>query len=411
MSVLLAVVIMLKSLVFINDYFFCSFLFYKQYILLGEFMKKIILFLLVLLPINVFAIADHAKSSILIESSTGTIILENNSNEKASIASMTKMMTMLIVMEYLDNGKISLSDSVPISEKAASMGGSQVYLAANTKMPLEVLLKSVSIASANDSAVALAEYIAGSTEKFVELMNKKSDELGLTNTHFMNVHGLDEENHYSTAYDMAMIARELVKHESILEYSSKYEDYVAHPDGTNTWIVNTNKLINYYPGLDGLKTGFTNTAGYCITATAKRGNMRLISVVMGEENNQIRNQDTMELLNYGFSNYKMETILKKDDVVGSIGIKFGSKKRVDLVLKSDCQDLVSILEENNYSYEIIKNKIKSPVKKGDVVGKINLYSDSTKINEFDLTVKEDVRKSNFFELFIDNLVSLTKGYY
>lgn len=391
--------------------FFCSFLFYKQYILLGEFMKKIILFLLVLLPINVFAIADHAKSSILIESSTGTIILENNSNEKASIASMTKMMTMLIVMEYLDNGKISLSDSVPISEKAASMGGSQVYLAANTKMPLEVLLKSVSIASANDSAVALAEYIAGSTEKFVELMNKKSEELGLTNTHFMNVHGLDEENHYSTAYDMAMIARELVKHESILEYSSKYEDYVAHPDGTNTWIVNTNKLINYYPGLDGLKTGFTNTAGYCITATAKRGNMRLISVVMGEENNQIRNQDTMELLNYGFSNYKMETILKKDDVVGSIGIKFGSKKRVDLVLKSDCQDLVSILEENNYSYEIIKNKIKAPVKKGDVVGKINLYSDSTKINEFDLTVKEDVRKSNFFELFIDNLVSLTKGYY
>lgn len=374
-------------------------------------MKKIILFLLVLLPINVFAIADHAKSSILIESSTGTIILENNSNEKASIASMTKMMTMLIVMEYLDNGKISLSDSVPISEKAASMGGSQVYLAANTKMPLEVLLKSVSIASANDSAVALAEYIAGSTEKFVELMNKKSEELGLTNTHFMNVHGLDEENHYSTAYDMAMIARELVKHESILEYSSKYEDYVAHPDGTNTWIVNTNKLINYYPGLDGLKTGFTNTAGYCITATAKRGNMRLISVVMGEENNQIRNQDTMELLNYGFSNYKMETILKKDDVVGSIGIKFGSKKRVDLVLKSDCQDLVSILEENNYSYEIIKNKIKAPIKKGDVVGKINLYSDSTKINEFDLTVKEDVRKSNFFELFIDNLVSLTKGYY
>lgn len=374
-------------------------------------MKKIILFLLVLFPINVFAIADHAKSSILIESSTGTIILENNSNEKASIASMTKMMTLLIVMEYLDNGKISLNDMVPISDKAASMGGSQVYLSPNTKMPLEVLLKSVSIASANDSAVALAEYIAGSTEKFVELMNKKSVELGLSNTHFMNVHGLDEENHYSTANDMAYIARELVKHERILEYSSKYEDYVTHPDGTNTWIVNTNKLINYYPGLDGLKTGFTNSAGYCITATAKRGNMRLISVVMGEENNQIRNQDTMELLNYGFSNYKMETILKKDDVVGSINVKFGKKKKVDLVLKSDCQDLVSILEENNYSYEIIKNKIKAPVKKGDVVGKINLYSDSTKINDFELTVKEDVRKSNFFELFINNLVSLTKGYY
>lgn len=374
-------------------------------------MKKILLLLILLLPIKVLALEDSAKSSILIEESTGTIILEKNSNERLSIASMTKMMTMLIIADYIEQGKVSLDDLVPISENAASMGGSQVYLSAGTKMPLETLLRSVSIASANDAAVALAEYVAGSKENFVELMNSRIQKMGLSNTHFMNVHGLDEENHYSSAYDMAMIARELVKHERILEYASTYEDYVTHPDGTNTWIVNTNKLINYYPGLDGLKTGFTNSAGYCITATAKRGNMRLISVVMGEENNQIRNQDTISLLNYGFSNYKMETILKSGENVGTIKVKFGKKKSVDLILKSDCKDLVSSLEKNDYSYEIVKNEIKAPVKVGDVVGTINLYSNGTKINTFELTVKEDVRKANFFELLINNLVNLTKGYY
>lgn len=374
-------------------------------------MKKILLLLILLFPIQVLALEDSSKSSILIEESSGTIILEKNSNERLSIASMTKMMTMLIIADYIEQGKVSLDDLVPISETAASMGGSQVYLSAGTKMPLETLLKSVSIASANDAAVALAEYIAGSKENFVEMMNSRVQKLGLSNTHFMNVHGLDEENHYSSAYDMAMIARELVKHERILGYASTYEDYVTHPDGTNTWIVNTNKLINYYPGLDGLKTGFTNSAGYCITATAKRGNMRLISVVMGEENNQIRNKDTISLLNYGFSNYKMETILKKDENVGTIKVKFGKKKSVDLILKSDCKDLVSSLEKNDYSYEIVKNEIKAPVKKGDVVGALNLYANGTKINTFELTIKEDVRKANFFELLIDNLVNLTKGYY
>lgn len=374
-------------------------------------MKKILLLLILLFPIRVLALENSAKSSILIEESSGTIILEKNSNERASIASMTKMMTMLIIAEYIEAGKVTLDDLVPISEAAASMGGSQVYLSAGTKMPLEVLLKSVSIASANDAAVALAEYIAGSKENFVEMMNNRAKKMGLSNTHFMNVHGLDEENHYSSAYDMAMIARELVKHERILEYASTYEDYVTHPDGTNTWIVNTNKLINYYPGLDGLKTGFTNSAGYCITATAKRGNMRLISVVMGEENNQIRNQDTISLLNYGFSNYKMETILKSGENVGTIKVKFGKKKSTDIVLKTDCKDLISSLEKNDYSYEIVKNEIKAPVSRGDVVGTLNLYSNGTKINTFELTVKEDIRKANFFELLINNLVNLTKGYY
>ena len=374
-------------------------------------MKKLVLFLILLLPFNVFALADSAKSNILIEYNTGTIITENKSDEELPMASMTKMMTLLIIMERIESGKITLEDMVPISENAAAMGGSQVYLSANTQMKLDILLKAVCIASANDAAVALAEYVAGSTKEFVRLMNEKVSALGLKHTSFKNVHGLDEEGHYSSAHDMAFIARELLKHEVILNYSSIYEDYVKHPDGTNTWIVNTNKLINYYEGLDGLKTGYTTKSGYCITATAKRNNMRLISVVMGEENNKIRNQDTMELLNYGFANYKLETIVANNSQIGSIKVKFGKVENVNLKLVEEAVDLVNIVEENSYSYEIEKNEVEAPVYVGDIVGKINIYANDIKINSYDLTVEESVEKANFFDLYIRNMNNLLKGYY
>lgn len=373
-------------------------------------MKKILLLILCLIPLNVFAIADSAKSNILIDYNTGTIITENNSDEELPMASMTKMMTLLIIMERIDSSKIKLTDMVPISENASSMGGSQIYLEAGTRMSLDTLLRAICIASANDATVAVAEYIAGSTSEFVKLMNEKANTLGLKHTNFKNVHGLDDEGHYSSAHDMAFIARELLRHELILKYSSIYEDYIKHPDGTNTWIVNTNKLINYYDGLDGLKTGFTKNSGYCITATAKRGNMRLISVVMGEENNSIRNQDTMELLNYGFANYKMETIIPSKNNIGSINIAFGKKDKVDLKLTSDVEDLVNINEENDYTYEIIKDEIKAPVYVGDTVGKLIVYANDTKINEIDLTVKESVLKANIFDLYLKNLKRLLKGY-
>lgn len=373
-------------------------------------MKKILLLILCLIPLNVFAIADSAKSNILIDYNTGTIITENNSDEELPMASMTKMMTLLIIMERIDSSKIKLTDMVPISENASSMGGSQIYLEAGTRMSLDTLLRAICIASANDATVAVAEYIAGSTSEFVKLMNEKANTLGLKHTNFKNVHGLDDEGHYSSAHDMAFIARELLRHELILKYSSIYEDYIKHPDGTNTWIVNTNKLINYYDGLDGLKTGFTKNSGYCITATAKRGNMRLISVVMGEENNSIRNQDTMELLNYGFANYKMETIIPSKNNIGSINIAFGKKDKVDLKLTSDVEDLVNINEQNDYTYEIIKDEIKAPVYVGDTVGKLIVYANDTKINEIDLTVKESVLKANIFDLYLKNLKRLLKGY-
>lgn len=240
-------------------------------------------------------------------------------------------------------------------------------------------------------------------------MNERVKELGLKHTVFKNVHGLDEDGHYSSSYDMAIIASELIKHETIFNYTSIYEDYVEHPDGTNTWIVNTNKLINYYEGVDGLKTGFTNNSGYCITVTAKRGGMRLISVVMGEDNNKIRNQDIISLLNYGFSNYKLETIVDNDDDLGTINIKFGNKEKVKLKLISEAVDLVNILEENDYSYKIETDKLTAPVKMGDIVGKVKVYANGNLVNEYPLTIAENIKKANVFELYRRNLNKFLKG--
>lgn len=372
-------------------------------------MKKIVLLIILLIPINVLAVGDNAKSNILIDYATGTIITEKNSNNELPMASMTKMMTLLIVMERIENGSINLTDMITVSERAASMGGSQVYLEAGSKMDLDTLLKAVCIASANDAAVAIAEYVAGSVEEFVNLMNIKVKELGLKHTSFRNAHGLDEEGHYSSAHDMAFIARELLKHQLILDYSSIYEDYIKHPDGTNTWIVNTNKLINFYEGLDGLKTGYTTKSGFCITATANRNGMRLISVVMGEANNNIRNQDTMELLNYGFANYKIETIVSKDRILDNSNVSFGNYESVGLKLKEDAVDLINVLEENSYSYEIVKDDLKAPINVGDKAGTLYIYSNDVKIGEYELTVEKSVRKANVFELYIDNLRKLLKG--
>lgn len=374
-------------------------------------MKKIVLLFILLIPFNVLAINTSAKSSILIEQTTGTILSEEESHTRLPMASMTKMMTLLIVMKNIESGKISLEDMVPISEKAAAMGGSQVYLSANSKMKLDTLLKSICIASANDATYAVAEYIAGTHEEFVKQMNELAKSLSLKDTNFENAHGLDSDNHYSSAYDMAFIARELLNHPKILEYSSIYEDYITHPNGTNTWVVNTNKLINYYDGLDGLKTGYTTKSGYCITATAKRNNMRLISVVMGEENNKIRNQDTISLLNYGFSNFKIESIVNKETYLGKIKIKSGKYEETNLKLKEDAVDLVNILEENKYTYKIEKDKVSAPIKRGDKVGTLNIYVNDLKIKDYDLTVDMNIDKANYFDYLKRNIKYFLKGSY
>lgn len=369
-------------------------------------MKKFVVFILLFC---VFCLNVNAAGSILIEYSTGEILMDENSLEHAAPASMTKMMTLLLVMEKIDSGKIKLTDKITISDNASNMGGSQVYLQPNEIMTVDDLIKSVCIASANDSAVALAEFIGGTEEKFVKMMNDKVKALGLSNTNFENVHGLDDENHYSCPNDMAVIARELLKHEKILEYSSIYEEYLKKNDGSSIWMVNTNKLIRYYNGLDGLKTGFTKNAGYCLTATAKRNDMRLISVVMGSETSETRSKETIELLDYGFNNYKLKTIFNNDIKLGTVKVNNGKKEYVELKLVSDVVDLVAIESEAKYDHKLKVKEINAPVNVGDIIGTLELYKDGKKIKSFDITVKESIKKANIWDTYIKNFKYIVSG--
>jgi len=278
-------------------------------------MKKILLFLLLFISINkVYAIdlAKNSKSTVLMEASTGEIIYKNNENERLAPASMTKMMSLIIIMEQIEKGYLKLDEKVKTSENAASMGGSQIYLEVGEEMSVDDLIKGICMASGNDAVVSLAEKIAGTEEQFVDMMNSKARELKLKNTNFKNSTGLDEEDHYSSALDMALIAKELVRHQKVLDYSSNYEDYLRKNTNKKFWLVNTNKLIKTYDGMDGLKTGYTSKAGYCLTATAKKNNMRLIGVVMNESSSKIRNSEMSSLLDYGFNLYKVNNLVKKE---------------------------------------------------------------------------------------------------
>ena len=249
----------------------------------------------------------------------------------------------------------------------------------------------------------MAEKISGTVDAFVNKMNERAKELGCTNTNFVNVHGLDADNHYTTARDMAIIARELIKHEDIFKYTTIYESYLNKPDGTSIWMVNTNKLIKYYNGLDGLKTGFTKNAGYCLTSTAKRNDMRLISVIMKEETSQKRNEETTKLLDYGFTNYKIKTIVSSKDNIGSIYIFNSKKENYDLTLINDATNLEGVNDQNNYSYNINLDNVKAPLKVEDKIGTLDIISNGSIIKNIDITVKEDVKKANLFDLMKRNI--------
>jgi D-alanyl-D-alanine carboxypeptidase (penicillin-binding protein 5/6) len=375
--------------------------------------KKIIIIFLLCFTTKVCALdlTSYSRSAILVEPSTNTIIYELNKDEKLAPASMTKLMTMLLIMEAVDDERISLNDMVLVSKNAASMGGSQVFLEENSKLKVDQLLKGIAIASGNDAAVAMAEHIAGSTQEFVNMMNQKAEYLNLKNTHFVNVHGLDEENHYSTAYDMSQIAIELLKYDKILEYTSLYEDYLEKPDGTKTWLVNTNKLVRFYEGVDGLKTGYTKNAMYCLTSTAMKNNVRFVSVVMGADSSEHRSQDTTNMLNYGFSNYKLNKILNANDDIGQIDVYKGKKKTVKVVTKEGATDLLKQNERKTYSYNVNKYKLTAPVFKGDVVGQLEIVDNNGKVVKIlDIISGEDVEKHNFVSLLIDFLRNNIGGY-
>ena len=356
-------------------------------------------------------LAPNSKSSILMDANSGTILYKKNEHEKLAPASMTKVMSMLLIMEAIDNGSLSLEDEVLVSENASSMGGSQVYLQAGETYQVKELLKGIAVASGNDAVVAMAEKISGTVEEFVNLMNKRASELGAVNTHFVNPHGLDAEDHYTTAYDMALMAKELLKHPTILEYTSIYEDYLQKKDGSSIWLVNTNKLVRFYDGVDGLKTGFTATAGYCLTATAKKDNLRVISVVMGAETSDQRTSDTTSLLNYSFNTYKNHIILTTKESLGIKRVENGVEEQVDIVLTNDYVKLLKQTDPKpNVSFNIKVDSLIAPIKKGDVVGSAEVVDEAGNvIDTLDVTVSKDIEKASWWQMFLKNLKHVTAG--
>lgn len=355
-------------------------------------------------------LAPNAKSAILIESSTGEVIYEYNSHEKLEPASMTKMMSLVLIMEAIEKGIIELDQMITVSANASSMGGSQILLETGEEMSVDDLLKGITIASGNDAVVALAEAIAGTEENFVKMMNDKLKELGLTDSNFKNCHGLDEEGHYSSAYDMAFIAKELVNHQKILEYSSIYETYLREGTDKKIWLVNTNKLVRFKSGVDGLKTGYTTGAGYCLTATMMKDDMRVIATVMGEPSSTTRNSEVSSMLDYAFAQMGIKKLLSKDSVVETINLPKAKIDKIKIVPVKDVNILYKKIDgEITPTYELDIDKISIPVKTGDIVGKLYVKNNEEIINEIDLTVLEDVEKCNIFELYWKYLKNIMSG--
>ena len=379
-------------------------------------MKKVLLIIMSFFVLNLNVLAEEdfaptAKSAILVDNLSGKVLYEKNADEKLAPASMTKLASMLIVMEAIDNGSLKFEDKVTISEEAANMGGSQVFLQAGEVYTVYDLLKSVAIASGNDAVVALAEKVGGSVGGFVDMINKRLKELGATNTNFVNPHGLDAEGHYSTARDMSIIARELLKHEKILEFTSIYEEYLEKNDGSRIWLVNTNRLVRFYDGVDGLKTGFTTTAGYCLTATAKKDNFRLISVVMGEDTTENRSSDTVKLLNYGFNTFKINIIKTKGAILGKGRIEQGKEDSVNITLLSDATELLKNTDPiSEYKFNVKVKTIKAPAKNGDIVGTAEIIDqDGNIVDEVDVTVEKEIKKANILDYLLKNLKTIGAG--
>ncbi|MBW7649664.1 D-alanyl-D-alanine carboxypeptidase family protein [Anoxybacillus sp. ST4] len=346
-------------------------------------------------------LAPEARSAILIERDTGAVLYEKNAHEPLPPASMTKIMTMLLIMEAIDQGKLKLDERVRASEYAASMGGSQIFLEPGEEMTVDDLLKGVAIGSGNDASVALAERIAGSEEAFVHMMNEKARQLGLKHTTFENTTGLPAKNHYSTAYDMAVMAKELLKYDLITKYTGTYEDYLRQHTDKKFWLVNTNRLVKFYPGVDGLKTGYTSEAKYCLTATAKKGNMRVIAVVFGAPTPKARNAQITKMLDYAFSHYETKPLYKKGETITTLPVSKGKKRSVAVVTSEP----LSVLLKKGEKSEAIKaawklnEKVKAPVKKGDVLGTLIIKKDGSVIAKSPLVAKEQVEEANMWELF------------
>ena len=371
--------------------------------------KKLLIFLLIisLLPItNLQAIENditpNASGAILIDADSKQILYDKNADKKLFPASTTKIMTMIIMFEAINNKKISFDDQVTTSKYAASMGGSQVYLEEGESMSLEDMFKSIAIASANDASVAVREYIAGSTYKFVEMMNQKAKELNLKNTHFVNVTGLHDNNHYTCPYDLAMMASYLIKigGDKLLSVTSLYDSYIREDTKQSFWLVNTNKLLKLYDGVDGLKTGYTKEAGYCLVTTAKRDGQRLVGVVMKESEPKTRNEEMCNLLDYGFNNYKREIIYKKDSVIEKHVVDKMDNLTINVVCKEDIAYIKAKANDQKYTTKIVYKDNLLPVKKGDIVATLTVLCDGKEITSYNLYSDNDVEKATYFSKLI-----------
>lgn len=345
--------------------------------------------------------AQQVKSAIVIEEETGKVLYKMNENKELPPASMTKVMTLLLIFKALSQHQISLNDKVSVSEHAASMGGSQVFLEPGETMTVDEMLKAIAIASGNDASVAMAEYISGSEKAFVQKMNQEAKTLGLNHTKFQNPTGLPEKDHYTTAHDMAIMARELARYEQVFHYTSKYEDYLRENTDKKFWLVNTNKLIKTYPGADGLKTGFTNEAKYCLTATAKRGGMRVIAVVMGAPSPKERNREIAGLMDEAFANYTTKQLIAANKTVANAKVNKGDHGQVPVVTGKPAVLLVKKGENvKGLQKNVVMNRpLQAPIKAGTVVGYYTVTKNKQVISRTPLIVKENIKRASWWQLF------------
>ena len=339
----------------------------------------------------------NAKSVVLMDAQTGTVLYSKNMNEALPPASVTKVMTLLLVFEALENGTLKYDEAVTVSENAASMGGSQVFLEPGESMSVDELIKCVVVSSANDAAVTLAERVGGSEEGFVELMNKRAKELGMEKSYFENVTGLDDDvtRHLTSAYDIALMSRELLKHKDITKYTTIWMDTIRNGQ---FGLSNTNRLVKYYRGVTGLKTGYTSGAGYCISASAERDGLHLIAVVMGAGTSSERNAIATKLLDFGFANYCSYD--DKGEICGEVTVLGGMKNKVE----ASCKDF-SLLENAGAKGKIEKeivmlDSVTAPVKKGDVLGKVTYKLNGVTVGENPITANETIEKINFWHFFV-----------
>lgn len=380
--------------------------------ILALFMMMTLLLATSALVVQAEELATSSEAAILIEVTTGEVLYEKNPDEQMMPASMTKMMSMYLVLEAIDNGQLDWEQEVAISEHAASLGGTQIYLEPGEQMSVRDLFLSVAIASANDSITALGEAVSGSEADFVELMNARAADFGMTNTVFKNPTGLPEDGHLTTATDMALLGQRLITDfPEVTEFTSLYEGYVREDSDEPFWLVNTNKLIRYVEGVDGLKTGYTSEAGHCLTATAQRDGMRVIAVVLSAESSSHRNREIARLIEYAFSQYEVHPQIEAGAVVASHEHALAQGRRFNLVTTEPVSLLVEVGSNVGETHQeiVLQPELTFPIAVGDVVGHLLYYVDGDVYQEVPLTVEQEIERASFMTLWTSTLGQLMFG--